>query len=112
MKQYIIWYTLQFKAWARRKTSWMQVLGMILLVVLTAQVQLPDAENTRVGVCSAPDEYAGRVLERLRAGDSIELSMSGIPGKCALRAVQSVSFSIFDLAICHRDHEVSDPARA
>ena len=49
----------------------MQVLGMILLVVLTAQVQLPDAENTRVGVCSAPDEYAGRVLERLRAGDSM-----------------------------------------
>lgn len=71
MKQYIIWYTLQFKAWVRRKTSWMQVLGMILLVVLTAQVQLPDAENTRVGVCSAPDEYAGRVLERLRAGDSM-----------------------------------------
>lgn len=71
MGQYMIWYALQLKAWVRRKTSWMQVLGMILLVLLTARIQLPDAKNTRVGVCSAPDEYAGRVLECLRARDSI-----------------------------------------
>lgn len=84
MEQYIIWYILQFKAWVRRKTSWLQVLGMILLVVLTAQVQLPDAENTRGGVCSAPDEYAGRALDRLRAGDSM-LDFIEYPQETAMR---------------------------
>lgn len=71
MTRYMTWYTLQLKAWIRRKTSWLQVLGMVLLVLLVARVRLPDAENTRVGVCSPPDEYAGRVLECLRSRDSI-----------------------------------------
>lgn len=53
MAQYKIWYALQLKAWLKRKTSWLQVLGMILLVLLTAHIHLPDADNTRVGVCGA-----------------------------------------------------------
>ena len=71
MAQYKIWYALQLKAWLKRKTSWLQVLGMILLVLLTAHIHLPDADNTRVGVCGAEDEYADSVLESLRSGDSI-----------------------------------------
>ena len=38
MAQYKIWYALQLKAWLKRKTSWLQVLGMILLVLLTARI--------------------------------------------------------------------------
>ncbi len=71
MAQYKIWYTLQLKAWLKRKISWLQVLGMILLVLLTAHIHLPDAENTRVGICGAADETADNVLESLRSGDSI-----------------------------------------
>lgn len=71
MTQYMVWYTLQLKAWIRRKTSWLQILGMILLVLLTARIHLPDADNTRVGVCGVADEYADNVLESLQSGDSI-----------------------------------------
>lgn len=71
MAQYKIWYALQLKAWLKRKTSWLQVLGMILLVLLTAHIHLPDADNTRVGVCGAADEYADNVLKSLRHRDSI-----------------------------------------
>ncbi len=71
MAQYKIWYTLQLKAWLKRKTSWLQVLGMILLVLLTAHIHLPDADNTRVGVCGAADESADNILKSLRSGDSI-----------------------------------------
>ena len=71
MAQYKIWYALQLKAWLKRKTSWLQVLGMILLVLLTARIHLPDADNTRVGICGTADEYADNVLESLRYRDSI-----------------------------------------
>lgn len=71
MAQYIVWYTLQLKAWAKRKTSWAQVLGMVLLALLISQIHLPGAENSRVGICAAPEEAAQRILECLKTRESI-----------------------------------------
>lgn len=71
MEQYIVWYKLQLKAWTKRKTSWMQLLGMVLLVVLIAQIHLPNAENTEIGICAGKDAYAGNVVRRLKTKQSV-----------------------------------------
>lgn len=71
MAQYIVWYTLQLKAWAKRKTSWAQVLGMVLLALLISQIHLPGAENTKIGICAAPEKSAQRILEALKTRESI-----------------------------------------
>lgn len=71
MGRYIVWYTLQLKAWVQRKTSWMQVLGMVLAALLVSQIHFPDAENTRIGICASPQESAQKILECLKAKESI-----------------------------------------
>lgn len=71
MGQYMVWFTLQFKAWARRKSSWMQVLGMLLLLFMISRIRLPGVETTRIGVCAAPDAFSQRILECLKARESI-----------------------------------------
>lgn len=71
MAQYMVWFTLQLKAWTRRRSSWMQLLGMVLLLILVSHIHLPGMENTRIGVCAASDEFSQRVLECLKGRDSI-----------------------------------------
>ncbi len=71
MAQYVIWYKLQLKAWVKRRSSWLQILGMILLALLVSQIHLPGVENTRVGICVTSEETAQRVLESLKTRDSI-----------------------------------------
>lgn len=71
MAQYIVWYTLQLKAWVKRKTSWMQILGMVLLALLISQIHLPAVENTRIGICAASEESAQRILGCLKTRESI-----------------------------------------
>ncbi len=71
MVKYMVWFTLQFKAWTRRRSSWMQVLGMVLLLLMVSHIRLPGIENTRIGVCAAPDVFSQRVLECLKDRESI-----------------------------------------
>lgn len=49
----------------------MQLLGMLLLALLISQIHLPGAENTRIGICAAPEESAQRILESLKTRESI-----------------------------------------
>ena len=44
---------------------------MVLAALLVSQIHLPDAENTRIGICASPQESAQKILECLKAKESI-----------------------------------------
>lgn len=50
MVQYFIWYALQIKAWIKRKTSWILLVGFVSFIIICSCISIPDVSNIRVGV--------------------------------------------------------------
>ncbi|MBO5460611.1 MAG: hypothetical protein J5983_02285 [Ruminococcus sp.] len=71
MEKYITWYTLLLKAWLKRKTSWLLLAGICMIILLVSQIHLPSANNINVGIASSNDEYGQKMMEALKEMDSI-----------------------------------------
>lgn len=71
MKRYINWYILWFKEYWKRPSTWIQVLGMVFLLLILSSLQLPDGGNLQVGILGAEGKYGKRILEQLLTTESI-----------------------------------------
>ena len=71
MEKYITWYRLLLKFWMKKKRSWLQLAGMILVVLLIAGIRIPDTNNTVIGLCNKDGELAEDVVEILQNKESV-----------------------------------------
>ena len=71
MEKYVIWYRLWLKSYVRKTSCWLQLLGMVLLLLVISSVSVPDSGNVTVGICYEGDGYAKQIAEELAEGDSI-----------------------------------------
>lgn len=71
MEKIITWYRLLVKSWIKRKSSWLQLAGMLLVVVLVGQIKIPDINNTVIGLCNQDGAFAQDVIEILQTQDSV-----------------------------------------
>lgn len=71
MKKYINWYMLWLKLYSKRASTWVQLLGMLFLLLILSAVRLPDKENLKVGISGAQGEYGRRILEGLLTDESL-----------------------------------------
>lgn len=71
MEKYITWYGLLLKSWIKRKSSWIQLAGMVLVVLLIAGIKLPDTQNTIVGLCNQDGAFAEEVVQKLETRESV-----------------------------------------
>lgn len=71
MEKYVTWYGLLLKTWVRRKSSWIQLAGMILVVLLIAGIRIPDSNNTVIGLCNQDSGLASDVTDSLLSSKSV-----------------------------------------
>lgn len=71
MEKIITWYRLLVKSWIKRKSSWLQLAGMLLVVVLVGQIKIPDINNTVIGLCNQDGAFAQDVIQILQTQDSV-----------------------------------------
>lgn len=71
MEKYITWYRLLLKSWIKRKSSWLQLVGMVLVVLLIAGIHIPDTNNTVIGLCNKDGDFVEDVIEKLQHGESV-----------------------------------------
>ena len=71
MEKYITWYRLLIKSWMKRKSSWLQLAGLLLVVALVGQVKIPDINNTVIGLCNEDGAFVQEVIESLQTGESV-----------------------------------------
>ena len=71
MEKYITWYGLLLKAWVKKKSSWLQLAGMVLVVLLIAGIKIPDVNNTEIGLCNQDGTFAQDVIEKLQKRESV-----------------------------------------
>ncbi len=71
MERCLIWYRLWMKVFIKKKSYWLQLAGMILLLMLIASVSLPDSQNIMVGICYNDGSYAEKVGHKLIDNNSV-----------------------------------------
>lgn len=71
MEKFITWYGLLLKTWIKRKSSWLQLAGMVLVVLLIAGIHIPDTNNTVIGLCNRDGAFAEDVIKKLQDGESV-----------------------------------------
>lgn len=71
MEKYITWYRLLLKTWMKKKSSWLQLAGMVLVVLLVAGIHIPDTNNTVIGLCNKDGDLVEDVIENLQGGESV-----------------------------------------
>lgn len=71
MEKYIVWYGLLIKSWVKRKSSWLQLVGMVLVILLVAGIQMPDVNNTVIGLCNRDGAFAKDVVKKLQDSESV-----------------------------------------
>lgn len=71
MEKYITWYRLLLKTWVKKKSSWIQLAGMLLVVLLIAQIRIPDINNTAIGLCNKDGEFVQDIVDDLQNGESV-----------------------------------------
>ncbi len=70
MWKYIIWYGLQLKVWCKKKSCWLEICGFILLLMLVMNINLPEKDNMKVGLCSEDGKYAASIIEHIMDRES------------------------------------------
>ena len=55
----------------KRKSSWLQLAGLLLVVALVGQVKIPDINNTVIGLCNEDGAFVQEVIESLQTGESV-----------------------------------------
>lgn len=71
MRRYVDWYILWLKVYVRRSSTWLQLLGMLLLLLLLSVIKLPSGDNLKVGIVKAEGEYGNRIIRELLQEESI-----------------------------------------
>lgn len=71
MEKYITWYRLLLKTWEKRKSSWLQLAGILLVVLLIGQIRIPDINNTVIGLCNKDGGFAQDIVDELQNGESV-----------------------------------------
>lgn len=71
MERYVNWYILQLKAWCKKKTCWLQILAMCLLLGILLSVSVPGTDNLNIGICKIQQGDAERIADILEQSDSI-----------------------------------------
>ena len=71
MEKYVIWYRLWLKAYWKKPSHWLQVLGMAALLFVVFGISLPDGRNVTVGICYGADAYAERIARELEERDGV-----------------------------------------
>ena len=71
MERYVTWYILQLKAWCRKKTCWLQIAGMCLLLAIVMSIAIPAQNNCFVGICNIQGHDAEKMVNILEDSDSI-----------------------------------------
>lgn len=67
----IRWFFLWLKVYMKRKTTWLQLAGMVLLILLIGSISFPDTDNVHVGVCCTGGDYANELAQRLYERDDV-----------------------------------------
>ena len=67
MRKTIVWYGILLKENLVRKAAWISFAAMLLLLMIVAQIRIPDAENTVVGICTQQTDGAEALIEDLYA---------------------------------------------
>lgn len=70
MSKVLVWYQLFLKVYLKKRSTWIQLAGMILLVVFILSIRIPDGKNMSAGFCTSGSAMADQVLERLWEEDS------------------------------------------
>lgn len=71
MKKYTNWYRLLLKGYLRRASTWIQLLGMVLILLTLSGMRLPKADTLKAGIVNAGGEYGERIAHRLLTEESI-----------------------------------------
>lgn len=71
MEKCITWYRLLLKTWAKKKSSWLQLVGMVLVVLLIAGIHLPDTNNTVIGLCNKDGDLVEDIIAKLQDGENV-----------------------------------------
>lgn len=71
MERCLTWYSLWLKVYLKRKTGWIQLVGMVLLLLLMNSISLPDGDNVSVGIYCGGGECAKELVGRLVEDDTL-----------------------------------------
>lgn len=66
MSKILVWYVLLLKMYIKKRSTWIQVCGMILLVGMVLSLHVPDAENRKAGFLVSKDAAAELLLKYLQ----------------------------------------------
>lgn len=70
MEKLLIWYRLNLKRYIRKRSTWIPIGGLILLILLINSISMPQADNLLVGIVTNESIYAGKVMELINHGNS------------------------------------------
>lgn len=71
MEKYVVWYRLWLKTYVKKKMYWVQLLGILAVLLIIASVSVPDSDNVEVGICCKGDEYSRQLTEWLLKEESV-----------------------------------------
>ena len=70
MERYVIWYVLSLKNYWKKRSSYLTILGMIVLIWIISGISAPNATNMKVGLCSGSSAVAEEIQDVLLADKS------------------------------------------
>lgn len=70
MSKVLVWYQLFLKVYLKKRSTWIQLAGMLLLVIFILSIHIPDGKNMSAGFCTSGNAMAEQVLEQLVEEDS------------------------------------------
>ncbi|MBQ9989857.1 MAG: hypothetical protein IJP31_02790 [Lachnospiraceae bacterium] len=71
MRKYADWYILWLKIYGTRVSTWLQLLGMLLLLLVISAIKLPDSSNLKIGIAGSQGDDNRRIIESLLEQDGI-----------------------------------------
>lgn len=53
MSKVLVWYQLFLKVYLKKRSTWIQLAGMLLLVIFILSIHIPDGKNMSAGFCTS-----------------------------------------------------------
>lgn len=70
MERYLIWYVLSLKNYLKKRSSYLTILGMIVLIWLISGISTPDSLNMKTGLYCGMSSVAHQIKDSLVAEES------------------------------------------
>lgn len=70
MEKCLIWYYLNLKKYIKKRSTWIPLAALLLLMVLLNSIRMPKADNLNVGIVTNDSVYAKAVIEQINQGNS------------------------------------------